>query len=316
MPWDLFTGTGRAVNADAWRTIPAPPPWRERGSAIGRFVASPELLDAVNAALHLRRPLLLTGPPGSGKSTLVTLIANELQLGTSLSWHITSRSTLNDALFQYDALARLQATQVDPGEREEAVGVEQFVTLGPLGTALAAADRPRAVLIDEIDKSDLDLPGDLLNVLELGEFDVPPLVRASSVDTGGGSQDIVHHVRGADRQTYTITNGIVRRAHLPVIVLTSNGERSFAPAFLRRCIRFDLPMPDEEFVESVVAAHLGQAAMREHERISEFTERLRRGEELALDQLLSYIYLVTGDSPPDAETREHVAHIVLSELSS
>src|SRR5215831_8130367 len=103
MPWNIFTGSGiPSADADAWRAIPDPPPWRSRPSTETRFVPTPELLEAVNAALHLRRPLLLTGPPGSGKSTLVNVIAGELQLGQPLTWHVTSRSTLADALYQYD----------------------------------------------------------------------------------------------------------------------------------------------------------------------------------------------------------------------
>src|SRR5690348_3481998 len=114
MPWNIFTGSGAPTAPDAWRQIPAPPPWRNRAAEETRFVTTPELLEAVNAALHLRRPLLLTGPPGSGKSTLASVIAAELDLGEPLEWHVTSRSTLTDALYQYDALGRLHATQARP----------------------------------------------------------------------------------------------------------------------------------------------------------------------------------------------------------
>lgn len=172
MTWRIFTGNGPVdPAAEPWQGLPELPPWRRRDMAITRFVLTEELLDAVNAALHLRRPLLLTGAPGSGKSTLVSLIASELALGDPLNWYITSRSTLADGLFHYDALGRLHATQT----QSKVLQVEDYVTLGPLGTALASRDKPRAVLIDEIDKSDFDLPSDLLNVLEEGEFDIPPL---------------------------------------------------------------------------------------------------------------------------------------------
>jgi MoxR-like ATPase len=281
-------------NADeAWRQIPGPPPWRDRAAAETRFVATSELLEAVNAALHLRRPLLLTGPPGSGKSMLVGIIAAELQLGQPLEWHVTSRSTLTDALYQYDALGRLHATQaMSAGAHGDADAVEDFVTLGPLGTALASKDRPRAVLIDEIDKSDLDLPGDLLHVLELGEFDIPPLVRAARKADGQSAATLTHRVRGADRGTYEVTGGVVRR-----------------------CVRFEMPTPSQQFLEEVVTAHLGEAAEQEQAVIRDFAARLVDGQNLALDQLLSLVYLVTGEAAPNTEARTRVERILLEELS-
>lgn len=316
MSWRIFTGTGRPVTG-VRPTLPQPPPWRDRAAAVSRFVMTDGLLDAANAALHLRRPLLLTGAPGSGKSTLVNLIAAELDLGQPLSWHVTSRSTRDDALYQYDALGRLHATQaVDARDNPDSGRVDHFVTLGPLGTALADPDRPRAVLIDEIDKSDLDLPGDLLNVLEEGEFDIPPLVRDAHVGLEGGPRQPVRHtVRGTDRQPYTIVDGVVRRAHWPVIVLTSNGERAFPAPFLRRCVRYRMPTPTEPFLRDVVAAYLGRAADGQGEKIAEFARRLLAGENLAIDQLLNFIYLVSAEEPPDAAARERVEQMLLNELS-
>jgi MoxR-like ATPase len=317
MNWQIFTGTGEPQTAtEAWRSIPDPPPWRDRDVAIRRFVITEPLLNAVNTALHLRRPLLLTGNPGSGKSTLVNLIAAELQLGEPLSWHITSRSTLNDALFQYDALARLHATQAEAADYGQGPGrVDDFVTLGPLGTALASPDRPRAVLIDEIDKSDLDLPGDLLNVLEHGEFEIPPLVRDAR-NNSENAHESTYHVRGADRQVYSISGGVVRRMHIPIIVLTSNGERTFPPPFLRRCVRFEIPRPPESFVWQVVESYLNEAVEDEQATIHDFAQRLIQGEILALDQLLNFVYLVTGEAAPGTEAREQLADILLEELTS
>lgn len=311
MPWNIFTGSGVPNTTEAWRKIPDPPPWRDRVAGETRFVPTDELLAAVNAALHLRRPLLLTGAPGSGKSMLAGVLAAELDLGRPLEWHVTSRSTLADALYQYDALGRLHATQAGSqginGDR-----VEDFVTLGPLGTALASKDRPRAVLIDEIDKSDLDLPGDLLHVLEIGEFDIPPLVRAAH---DSEAKQVTHWVRGSDRTSYEVAGGVVRGGHLPVIVLTSNGERTFPPPFLRRCVRFEMPTPSDSFLEEVVTAHLGRVGEQQRAIVHEFAVRLVEGQSLALDQLLSLVYLVTGDTPPDTEARSRVERILLEELS-
>jgi MoxR-like ATPase len=316
MSWSIFTGNGQSVvNEHAWRRLPEPPPWRQRDVAIAHFVITDDLLDAVNAALHLRRPLLLTGSPGSGKSTLVSLIAAELDLGKPLNWYITSRSTLTDGLFQYDALGRLHAASTNSDQDSAApVGVEDFVTLGPLGTALASRHKPRAVLIDEIDKSDFDLPGDLLNVLEEGEYEIPPLVRDAR-KIGGADGDLVsHRVRGADREVYTVDNGVIRRVHWPVIVMTSNGERAFPAPFLRRCVRYEMATPTPRFLESVVDGYLDKVEGENRKKIVEFAQRLVAGERLAIDQLLNYLYLVTSDDGVSASVRERLERSILSEL--
>jgi MoxR-like ATPase len=321
MSWELFTGSGVPQRDDsgapAWERIPPLRSWRQRASGGGPatapvFEMPPGLADAVNAALHLRRPLLLSGSPGSGKSTLVDLIAAELELGAVLRWHITSRSTLAEGLFEYDALGRLHATQVAQGTgaagRQADADAANFVTLGPLGTALAAG-QIRAVLVDEIDKSDLDLPGDLLNVMENGEFTVPVLARANS--------DRPFTVTGADGAGYTVDpDGVVRRRHFPVIVFTSNGERAFSPPFLRRCVRFTMPQADRDRLTRIIAAHLSTAAAASEEKaIADFAERLRKSDRLAINQILEFVSLVTGDSPPDGTSRAQLAEILLQELS-
>jgi MoxR-like ATPase len=324
MPWKLFSGSGEpSVPERAWEAIPAPPSWRFQASRKASFEVTDELVEAVNAALHLRRPLLLTGLPGSGKSTLVELIAAELQLGPVLHWHITSKSTLTDALFQYDALGRLHATQVEESlaktgaAKSGASDVENYITLGPLGTALASPDRPRALLVDEIDKSDLDLPGDLLNVLELGEFDVPPLVRDARMLTLDRRRHdgMPYEVRGVDRKMYTVVNGIVRTTHFPVIIFTSNGERTFPPPFLRRCIRFQMPTPNSTMLQRIVKAHLGSVPDTERHTIENFANRLREGDVLAIDQLLNLLYLVTGESAPNSAKRRELEELILAELN-
>lgn len=306
MSWELFTGDG-ILRRDAWQQIPPLRSWRQHPAGEPPvFEMPPGLADAVNAALHLRRPLLLSGGPGSGKSTLVDLIAAELDLGTVLRWHITSKSTLMDGLYEYDALGRLHATQAADGQADPAV--ENFVMLGPLGTALAAG-KVRAVLIDGIDKSDLDLPGDLLNVIENGEFPISVLARAKSNHT--------FRVQGADGGPCEVSpDGVVRRRHLPVIVFTSNGERAFSPPFLRRCVRFTMPQADRDRLTRIVAAHLStDAATAEQETIADFADRLLKSDRLAINQILEFVYLVTGDSSPDSASRQQLAEILLQELS-
>ena len=312
MSWDLFTGDGTprrvAPEEEAWKQIPELRSWRQRTQGQAPVFDMPSgLADAVNAALHLRRPLLLTGGPGSGKSTLVELIAAELELDAVLRWHITSKSTLTEGLYEYDALGRLHVTQ-QPGVDEEAAGVANFVTLGPLGAALAAG-KVRAVLIDEIDKSDLDLPGDLLNVMEHGEFTIPVLARAKSQD--------LFRVRGLDGAEYPVdADGVVRLRHFPVIVFTSNGERTFSSPFLRRCIRFEMPPVDKERLVRIVTAHLSSAAAAvEEAEIARFAARLKAGDSLAVNQILEFVYLVTGDSAPGSDARENLHQTLLKELS-
>ena len=122
----------------------------------------------------LRRPLLVTGNPGVGKSGLAYQIARDLGLGRVLHWSITSRSTLRSGLYDFDAIGRAQA-----GASGTSL-VGDFVHLGPLGTALLPYARPRVLLIDELDKSDIDLPNDLLNVFEDGTYTVPELIRLRS----------------------------------------------------------------------------------------------------------------------------------------
>jgi hypothetical protein len=146
-----------------------------------------------NAALYLRRPLLLTGSPGAGKSTLAHAVAYELGLGRVLHWPIVSRSTLQDGLYRYDAIARLQDNQIaahsgtaPPG------GIGSYIRLGPLGTALLPTAKPRVLLIDELDKSDIDLPNDLLNVMEEGEYGIPELERLAEREP---QVDVLRHQR-------------------------------------------------------------------------------------------------------------------------
>ena len=210
-PFYIFSGDSECEPHAGLKALPPPPPWRsfvrlgekdnldENEARSGGPITERELeiaksfqvdqknriRDAVNAALYLRRPLLVTGRPGTGKSSIVRAVARELRLGPVLTWNITSRSTLRDGLYEYDALGRLQEIQARQAlDRKEKVKVAEFVTLGPLGTAFVPAKWPKALLIDEIDKADLDLPNDLLNVLEEGRFVIPEILRdPESADT-------------------------------------------------------------------------------------------------------------------------------------
>ncbi|WP_416975801.1 AAA family ATPase [Streptomyces sp. 4F14] len=294
--WRLFRGDGvpRPV------ALPSAPPWRRFSPVPGLGPELPYLIehrhaDVVNAALHLRRPLLVTGLAGTGKSSLARAITHELGLGELLRWPVNSRSTVERALYEYDAIGRLHEASLsrDRGEREPSIGT--FVRLGPLGTALVPSVTPRCLLIDEIDKGDVDLPNDLLTVFEEGVFEIAELSR---LPEDMADVDVQTHDHGA---TVRVHQGRVQCAEFPVVVITSNGERDFPPAFLRRCVRLALPVPDADRLRAIVAAHLGEEAMREADDLIEAFLHRRAPGELATDQLLNAVFLRTGGVDLDAE---------------
>ncbi|MCW6004630.1 MoxR family ATPase [Micromonospora sp. CPCC 205371] len=276
----------------------------------GSYLPEDDVVDMVNVALLLRRPLLVTGKPGTGKSTLASSIAYELGLGPRLYWPITSRSRLADALYRYDAIGRLQqanlARAADSATYVPSIG--EFLRLGPLGTALVGRHRPRVLLIDELDKSDLDLPNDLLNVLEEGNFEIPELTRQADTEEC--------RVRTADHSGWAVVRqGLVRCNAYPIIVITSNGEREFPPAFLRRCVRVEIQPPSTAKLVRIVASRLGEQAQREAGDVIEQFSSMRDTMDLSTDQLLNAVYFATSGLHPDQEPRQTLVRRILRNLS-
>lgn len=326
--WKLFLGKGDGQKHPVAKW-PDAPPWRDfpqRGNsqsfaALNRqnpdrgrnYIATPEQTEMVNAALYLRRPLLIKGRPGTGKSSLAYAVAYELNLGPVLRWPITSRSTLLEGLYRYDAIGRLQEANLGKSKDDavEQSDIGDYLSLGPLGTAFYDSEpHPRVLLIDEIDKSDIDLPNDLLNIFEEGEFEIPELVRYNRPEV---------HVRLFDSEAKddkrTIKNGRVSCVHFPIVMMTSNDEREFPPALLRRCLRLDIAPPGKDDLTRIVQAHLGQELSdRAAELIERFLKRRHKDGHLANDQLLNAVFLLTRGLDIGAETKADLEKRILQIL--
>ncbi|WP_028922404.1 AAA family ATPase [Pseudonocardia acaciae] len=330
--WWVYHGTGRAsYDVPLNELLPPAPPWRSfRGGPLPAHDVPPEddgemerrlgsefqvrdvdphEVDMVNAALYLRRPLLVTGRPGTGKSSLAFRIARELRLGRVLRWPITSHTSLKRGLYTYDAIGRAFAagtTQAvarwrretgggapDPGEVADLVGQEpsigEFVRLGPLGTAFMPTRLPRVLLIDELDKSEADMPNDLLSIFEDGEFTIPELERIRN------REPEVTVFTDDPEATSTVSGGRVRCHAFPVIIITSNGERDFPPAFLRRCLRLETRPPNADQLAAIVASHLvGTNEEHRLRLVQEFMERSEKNGGLPADKLMEAVYLATS----------------------
>ena len=222
------------------------------------YIAAPNLVEAVNAALYLRRPLLLEGEPGCGKTRLAHAVAYEL--GYPLfECYITSTSQAKDLLYEYDALRRLYDleerkaagySRKKDGEDDNFLSRRDYITYGKLGEAIKQSDeedKPSVVLIDEIDKADIDFPNDLLREIDRLKFDVKELKEVQT--TQMSSQ--------AEKTEFDAFKGETikeRRYSLPLIIITSNREKELPKPFLRRCLFYFIEFP-KELMPSIIESH-------------------------------------------------------------
>lgn len=311
--WKIFQGNHQKRSRD---DIPWPeiPPWRsfatnkseERGK---QLIVNDKTIETVNAAIHLRRPILVTGKPGTGKTSLAYAIAYELDLGEVLVWPINTRTTLQEGLYYYDAIARLQDYQL-----EEKKDIGQYIRLGPLGTALCPRNYPRVLLIDEIDKSDIDLPNDLLNLFEEGRFEITELSRLAK-DTENEPIPVQTH----DGEWESIPQGKVSCQQFPIVIMTSNGERDFPLPFKRRCLLLEIPDPTPEELKKIVKSHFDyKEASPESKKIeaaiAEYVKKREKGQ-LATDQLLNAVFMSMGQDKPTGAELKSLTNLLFTYLT-
>ncbi|MBS0307180.1 MAG: MoxR family ATPase [Proteobacteria bacterium] len=189
-----------------------------------QYVATPDLMLAVNAAITLRRPLLVKGEPGTGKTMLAEEVAGALGMPL-LQWHIKSTTKAQQGLYEYDAVSRLRDSQLADADSSRKVrDIRNYIVRGVLWQAFTS-ERPLALLIDEIDKADIEFPNDLLRELDRMEFYVYE------------------------------TRELVKAQHRPLVFITSNNEKELPDAFLRRCFFHYIKFPDADTMKRIVDVH-------------------------------------------------------------
>jgi MoxR-like ATPase len=237
-----------------------------------RYIATEELMVAVRAAMVLSRPLLIKGEPGTGKTLLAAEVARSLGMPL-YEWHIKSTTKAQQGLYEYDAVSRLRDSQLgDPRVQD----IANYILKGTLWDAFECAVRP-VVLIDEIDKADIEFPNDLLRELDRMEFSVYE------------------------------TRRTVRALHRPLIVITSNDEKELPDAFLRRCFFHYIRFPDAETMTKIVDVHfpslkreLLQSALTMFFKVRE-TPGLKK--KPSTSELLDWIKLIVAEDIPATSLR-------------
>ena len=248
-----------------------------------RYIASRDLEVAVNAAVTLQRPLLVKGEPGTGKTVLAHEVAQSLGMPL-IEWHIKSTTPAQQGLYEYDAVSRLRDGQLGD---ERVRDISNYIVRGKLWDAFEA-EKQVLVLIDEIDKADIEFPNDLLLELDRMQFFV-----------------------------YETRKTIAAR-HRPIVIITSNNEKELPDAFLRRCFFHYIRFPDRETMEKIVQTHypdirkdLAREALNVFFQIREVPGLKKKP---ATSELLDWLkLLMVEDLPPDA-LRSNEKHVVIPPL--
>ena len=223
-----------------------------------KYVVTNELMNAVNVSIALEKPLLIKGEPGTGKTMLAEAIADALDMELII-WGIKSTTKAQEGLYVYDTVQRLYDSQFGEGNVGD---ISQYIKLGKLGEAFTS-DKQVVLLIDEIDKADLEFPNDLLWELDKMEFYINE------------------------------TKETVKTKHRPIVIITSNAEKELPDAFLRRCIFHYIEFPDAEKMEEIINVHFGNIDQKLCQKALEAFYEIRKMDEIqkkpSTSELLDWI---------------------------
>ena len=237
------------------------------------YVATRDLTLAVNAAVALQRPLLIKGEPGTGKTLLAEEVARALNMPL-FQWHIKSTTKAQQGLYEYDAVSRLRDSQLGGEHGSRVHDIANYIVKGVLWQAFSA-EVPTVLLIDEVDKADIEFPNDLLRELDRMEFHVYE------------------------------TRELVKAKHRPIVFITSNNEKELPDAFLRRCFFHYIKFPDRETMQSIIDVHfpgIKKTLIREAlEVFFELREIPGLKKKPSTSELLDWLKLLMAeDIPPEA----------------
>ena len=251
---------------------------RKRFTGSEDYVASKELMNAVNVAIALEKPLLIKGEPGTGKTMLAEAIAKALDMKLII-WGIKSTTKAQEGLYVYDTVQRLYDSQFGEGDVSD---IKQYIKLGKLGEAFTANEQV-VLLIDEIDKADLEFPNDLLWELDKMEFYINE------------------------------TKETIKTKHRPIVIITSNTEKELPDAFLRRCIFHYIDFPDSGKMEEIIKVHFGDmnkklvhAAMEAFYAIRDMRQIQKKP---STSELLDWVQALSISGASVDEIRERIPYI-------
>ncbi len=239
-------------------------------SSTSSYIANPALVRDVNAAIALHRPLLVKGEPGTGKTLLARAVSEALGMPL-LTWHVKSTTKAQDGLYHYDVVRRLNDSRFGGGD----VGnIREYINMGVVGRAFRSEERV-VLLIDEIDKADVEFPNDLLHEIDAMSFHIPEL------------------------------DETVSAVHRPIVIISSNAEKELPDAFLRRCVFHYIAFPDRELMEEIVAVHYPdvEAALLEAAILRFYEVRRIQGlrKKPSTSELIDWLFVLMRGGVPAAK---------------